>query len=126
MAEHLRCIDCRRHRWRRGAIPAGLAGGFFLGPLVWPLQATMDAYYSHTTWGYQLIEGFSTIGSCLLVGTICSLAIWTIFMLIFPRRPEIRSHSIVGSSIEVHPVTGVVTQRRLDADGLESSAVSCE
>ncbi len=95
---------------RRGAIPAGLAGGFFLGPLVWPLQSAMDAYYTPTTWGYQLIEGFSTIGSCLLVGTICSLAIWTIFVLMFPRRPEVRSHSIVDTSIEVHPVTGVVTE----------------
>lgn len=110
---------------RRGAIAAGLAGAFFLGPLVWPLPSARDGY-TPTTWGNQLIEGFSTIGSCLLVGTIFSLALWTIFMLVFPPRLEAGSHSIVDSSIEVHPVTGVVTKRHLDADGLEGSTVSCE
>lgn len=104
---------------RRGAIPAGLAGGFFLGPLVWPFPNVGRVCFAPPLpWGDQLIEDFSTIGSSLLVGTIISLAIWMIFMLIFPRRSEVGPHSIVSSSTEVHPVTGVVTKRPLGVDGL--------
>ena len=103
---------------RRGAIAAGLVGAFILGPLVVPLPRV--CYAPPLPWGDQLIEDFSSIGSCLLVGSIISLTIWTICMLVFPRRPEAGFHSIVGSSIEVHPITGVVTKRPFDADGLEA------
>jgi hypothetical protein len=109
---------------RRGAIAAGLAGAFFLGPLVLPIPRV--CYAPPLPWGDQLVEDFSIVGPSLLVGSIISLAIWTIGMLVFPRRPEARSSSIVDTSIEVHPVTGVVTKRRLDTDGLEGAAVNCE
>ncbi|WP_145431857.1 hypothetical protein [Lacipirellula limnantheis] len=109
---------------RRGAIAAGLVGAFFLGPLVVPLPRV--CYAPPLPWGDQLVEDFSIVGPSLLVGSIISLTIWTICMLVFPRRPEAGSSSIVGASSKVHPVTGVVTKRHLDTDGLQSGAVNRE
>lgn len=105
---------------RRGAIAAGLAGAFFLGPLVLPIPRVCFAPPLY--WQDQLIEDFSIFGRCFLVGSIISLTMWTIGMMVLPRRPQKEVSSIVGSSTEVHPFTGVVTKHPL---GTEGAVVNC-